>query len=174
MQYRSRLLILMTDLFLSSILSLFVLYIWGLCSWKWKLLSHVQLFATLWAIQSIGQNTGVGSIPFSRESSQPRDWTQHAKPPCPLPTPPLQADSLPAEPWGKPWILEWVAYPFSRDLPDPGIEWGSWPFCVIYLGALFLGAYNYVFLINWSSCQCKMFFFVPDSTFCLDVYTVWY
>ena len=28
---------------------------------------------------SLGQNTGVGSysaIPFSRESSQPRDWTQ--------------------------------------------------------------------------------------------------
>ena len=26
---------------------------------------------------------------------------------------------------GSPRILEWVAYPFSRDLPDPGIEPGS-------------------------------------------------
>ena len=26
---------------------------------------------------------------------------------------------------GSPRILEWVAYPFSRDLPDPGIELGS-------------------------------------------------
>ena len=39
------------------------------------------------------QNTGVGSFPFSRGSSQPRDWTQVS---------PLQADSLPAEPLGTP------------------------------------------------------------------------
>ena len=26
---------------------------------------------------------------------------------------------------GSPRILEWVAYPFSRDLPDSGIELGS-------------------------------------------------
>ena len=25
---------------------------------------------------------------------------------------------------GSPWISEWVAYPFTRDLPDPGIEPG--------------------------------------------------
>jgi len=34
----------------------------------------------------------------------------------------MQADPLPSEP---PRILEWVAYPFSRDLRDPGIELGS-------------------------------------------------
>jgi len=28
----------------------------------------------------------------------------------------LQADSLPAEPQGKPRILQWVAYPFSRGI----------------------------------------------------------
>ena len=33
------------------------------------------------------------AIPFSKGSSQPRDWTQVSK---------LQADSLPAEPQGKP------------------------------------------------------------------------
>ena len=49
---------------------------------KWsevKSLSRVQLFVTPWTIKSIkflGQNTGVGSFPFSRVSSQPRDWTQ--------------------------------------------------------------------------------------------------
>jgi len=26
---------------------------------------------------------------------------------------------------GSPRILEWVAYPFSRELPDPGIKLGS-------------------------------------------------
>ena len=36
--------------------------------------------------------------------------------------PTLQTDSLPAEPPGKPRILEWVVYLFSADLPDPGIE----------------------------------------------------
>ena len=46
--------------------------------------------------------------------------------PCPFPgdlpspgieprSPTLQADSLPAEPQGSPRILEWVAYPFSRE-----------------------------------------------------------
>ena len=33
------------------------------------------------------------TIPFSRGSSQPRDWNQ---------SPMLQADSLPSQPWGKP------------------------------------------------------------------------
>ena len=37
-------------------------------------------------------------------------------------SPTLQVESLPAEPPGKPKKTEWVAYPFSRDLPDPGIE----------------------------------------------------
>ena len=46
--------------------------------WKWKLLSRVRLFATHelyspW--NSPGQNTGVGSLPFSRGSSPPRNWT---------------------------------------------------------------------------------------------------
>ena len=31
----------------------------------------------------------------------------------------LQADSLPSELLGSPWILEWVAYPFSRGSSQP-------------------------------------------------------
>ena len=49
-------------------------------SWKWKLLSCVQLLVTPWTICSWnfpGQNTGVGSL-FLLQGifPQPRDWTQ--------------------------------------------------------------------------------------------------
>ena len=47
---------------------------------------------------SQGQNTGVVAFPFSRGSSQPRQWTGVSQPRSPT----LQADSLPAEPQGKP------------------------------------------------------------------------
>ena len=41
-------------------------------------------------------------------------------------SPALHADSLLYEPQqGSPGILEWVAYPFSRELSDLGIETGS-------------------------------------------------
>ena len=76
--------------------------------WKWKLLSSVRLFATPWTTQSTN---------FSR----PGYWHEKLFPsPGDLPNPgieprclALQVDSLPAEPQGKPRILEWVAYPFS-------------------------------------------------------------
>ena len=47
-------------------------------NWKWKLLSHVQLFVIPWNCpwNSPGQNTGVSSHCLSRESSQPRDQTE--------------------------------------------------------------------------------------------------
>ena len=45
-----------------------------------KLLSHVWLFVTPWAVQSMeffqARILEWVAIPFSRESSQPRDWTQ--------------------------------------------------------------------------------------------------
>ena len=48
--------------------------------WKWKLLSHVWLFATPWIIQSMKFSRPEYwkrvAFPFSRGSSQPRDWTQ--------------------------------------------------------------------------------------------------
>ena len=50
------------------------------------------------------------AFPFSRGSSQLRDWTQVSV---------LQADSLPAEPKGSPRILEWVAYPFFNGSSRP-------------------------------------------------------
>ena len=46
---------------------------------KWKLLSRVQLFVTPWTVvREILQARILEWIvfPFSRESSQPRDWTQ--------------------------------------------------------------------------------------------------
>ena len=91
------------------------------------MLSHVWLFATPLNVapqaplsmgNSLGKNTGVGAIPFSRESSQPRDWTQvsHRK---------LILYQLNQK--GSPRILEWVAYPFSSRSSWPrnrtGISW---------------------------------------------------
>ena len=66
---------------------------------KWKLLSHVWLFATPWTIQSM-------------EFSRPEYWSGNPFPsPGDLPnpgieprSPTLQVDSLPAEPQGKPSI----------------------------------------------------------------------
>ena len=61
--------------------------------WKWKLLSHVQLFATPWTVvHGILQARILERVafPFSRGSSQTRNRTQVS--------PALKADSLPAEP----------------------------------------------------------------------------
>ena len=56
-------------------------------------------------------------VPFSRGSSQSRDWTQ------------ISCNCRQILCWlshqGSPRILEWVAYPSPRDLPDPGIKLGS-------------------------------------------------
>ena len=66
--------------------------------------SHSVMSHSLWPHglhipwYSPGQNTGVGSLPFSRGSSQPRDQPR---------SPTLQTDSLPVEPQGKPkdaWV----------------------------------------------------------------------
>ena len=50
---------------------------------------------------------------FSRESSQPRDWTQVSR---------IAGRFFTR---GSPRILEWVPCPFSRGSPRPGIELGS-------------------------------------------------
>ena len=75
--------------------------------WKWKLLSHVQLFVTPWNCpwNSPGQNTGVGSRFLSRESSQPRDQTQVS---C------IAGGFFTSWAQGSPRTLEGIAYPFSR------------------------------------------------------------
>ena len=90
--------------------------------WKWKLLSCVRLFATPWTglhspWNSLGQNTGVGSLSllqgiFPTQGSNP--GLLHCRQIL------YQLSHK-----GSPRILEWVAYPFSRDLPDPGVELGS-------------------------------------------------
>ena len=57
-----------------------------------------------------GQNTGVGSFPFSRGFSQPGIEPR---------SPAWQADSLPAEPQGSLRTLKWVAYPLSSRSSRP-------------------------------------------------------
>ena len=66
---------------------------------------------------SPGQNTEVGSLSllqgiFPTQGSNPGPSA-------------LRVDSLPAEPQGKPRILEWVAYSFSSGSFQLGIELGS-------------------------------------------------
>ena len=71
--------------------------------WKWKSLSHVWLFVTSWTVARQAPR----SIGFSRQEY----WSGLPFPPpgdLPNPgmeprSPALQADSLPAEPQGKPW-----------------------------------------------------------------------
>ena len=53
----------------------------AICTWKWKLLSHVGLFVTPWAIHTVhgilqARILEWVAFPFSRGSPQPRDQTQ--------------------------------------------------------------------------------------------------
>ena len=75
------------------------------------------MFGSLWPHRlyspwnSPGQKTGVGSLPFSRVSSQPRDRTQVSR---------IAGRFFTS--WatrGSPRILEWVAYPFSSQSSPP-------------------------------------------------------
>ena len=78
---------------------------------KWKSLSHVWLFVTPWTIQFMEfsrlEYWKRIAVPFSRGSSQPRDWTQVSR-----------------------WILyqlshlEWVAYPFLSGSSQPRNQTG--------------------------------------------------
>ena len=80
-------------------------------SWKWKLLSCVQLFVTPWTIQwnSPGQNTVVGSLSFL-QGVFPTQGSNPGLPHCIL----YQLSHK-----GSPSILEWVAYPFSSRSSQP-------------------------------------------------------
>ena len=68
-------------------------------------------------LHSPGQNTGVGSFPFSRGSSQPRDPAQVS---CIAGWTLYQLSHK-----GSPRILEWVAYPFSRGSSQPRNQTGA-------------------------------------------------
>ena len=69
---------------------------------------------SLW--NSLGQNTGVGSLSLLQGIFP----TQELNPGLPHCRQILYQLSHK----GSPRILEWVDHSFSRDLPDPGIEWG--------------------------------------------------
>ena len=73
--------------------------------WKWKSLSHVQLFVTPWTRpwNYTGQNVGVGSLSLLQgifPTQRPNPGLPHCR--LILFFFFLQADSLPAEPQGKP------------------------------------------------------------------------
>ena len=75
---------------------------------------HVILFCS-W--NSLGQNTGVGSLSLL-QGIFPTQGLNPGLPHCRQVLYQLSHK-------GSPRILEWVAYPFSADLPNPGIEPGS-------------------------------------------------
>ena len=80
---------------------------------KWKWLSRVWLFVTQWLYSpwnSPGQNTGVDNLSLL-QGNLPKPGIEPR-------SPTLHVDSLPANLYCNPRILEWVAYPFSRS---------SWP-----------------------------------------------
>ena len=78
-------------------------------------LKLAQSCPTLW--NSVGQNTGVGSLSLLQGILS----TQGSNTGVPHCRPNLYHLSHK----GSPRILEWVAYPSSADLPDPGIKLGS-------------------------------------------------
>ena len=87
--------------------------------------SHVRLFVTPWTVAY----KAPPSMGFSRQEywsglplPSPGDLPD---PGIELRSPALQKDSVPAEPQGKPRILERVPIPSPADLPDPGIKPGS-------------------------------------------------
>ena len=82
--------------------------------WKWKSLSRVRLFATPWTIQSVQfsrPDTGVGSISLL-QGIFPTQGLNPGLPHCRWILYQLNHK-------GSPWILEWIAYPFSSG--------SSWP-----------------------------------------------
>ena len=90
-------------------------------TWKWKLLSCVQLFATPWTIQSMEFSSPEywNALPFPSPGDLPNPGMEPR-------SPTLQADSLPAEPPGKPQEY-WSGQPRPPpgELPDLGGNPGS-------------------------------------------------
>ena len=89
--------------------------------WKWKSLSHVWLFATSWAIQSMEFSRPEllvwVVVPFSRESSKPRDWTQVSR---------IAGGFFTSWATGKPKNTGVGSLiPSPGDLSDPGVQPGS-------------------------------------------------
>ena len=82
--------------------------------WKWKSLSHIQLFATPWPIQSMEfsrPNTGVGSLSLL-QGIFPTQGPNWGLPHC-------RRILYQLSQKGNPRILEWVAYPFSSGSSQP-------------------------------------------------------
>ena len=85
---------------------------------KVKSLSHVQLLVTPW--------TAAFQAPPPMGFSRQEYWSGVSLQPGIEPrSPALQADSLPAEPQGKPNTGVGSLFPSPADLPNPGIKPGS-------------------------------------------------
>ena len=73
---------------------------------NWKSLSHVWFFVAPWIVHGILQARILEWVAFLSPGDLPNPGIEPG-------SPALQANSLPAEPQGKPKNAEWVAYPFT-------------------------------------------------------------
>ena len=83
-------------------------------------------YICLWRVRTFWQDISVSSVQFSRSvvsnSLQPHE-SQHARPPCPSPTPGVYSNSCPLSRWCHPAISSSVVVPFSscpQSLPASG------------------------------------------------------
>ena len=102
------------------------------CWWECKLVQ--PLWRTVWRfLKKTGNRTAISSVQFSRsvvsDSLQPHE-SQHARPPCPSPTPGVHPDSCASSQWWHPAILSSVI-PFSS-CPQSLPVSGSFPMSQIF------------------------------------------
>ena len=119
---------------------------------KWKSLRCVQLFATPWTWNFLGQNTGVGSLSLL-QGVFPTQGSNPSLPHC-------RQILYQLSQKGSPRILEWVAYPFSSRSPWPrnwtGVSFiagGFFTNWAIREAPLFTKAFQNQFIIWFSSVQ---------------------
>ena len=80
-----------------------------------------------------GENTGISSVQFSRSVMSNSLWPhelQHARPPCPPPTPGVRSDSRPSTQWCHPAISSSVIHFSSRLQSFPAS--GSFPMSQLF------------------------------------------
>ena len=98
-----------------SLLACFTKWSLGVCVKVAQLCFCYPMDCSTW--NSPGQNTGVGCLSLP-QGFFPTQGSNPGLPPC-------RRILYCLSHQGSPRILQWVAYPFSRDLPDPGIKLGS-------------------------------------------------
>ena len=137
------------------------------------------------------------SVQFSRsvvsDSLRPHE-SQHARPPCPSPSPRVHSDSCPLSPWCHPAISSWVvpfsscpqSLPASKSFPMSQLfTWGGQSTGVSALASFFpvrftdcnKRAHSCLGLYQWGGCGCEGTCVIwglssPSAQFCCECKTV--